>query len=137
MSESLGVFDIGDGFIDFGEYRFGYEDDVILLEYTGLKDNTKWRDLAKEEKIYWLLDGNMPGDWRGKEIYEGDILKTNDHIDYVEWKDEFSGFKYHNDKSRMTMVDWFEHGQYSGVEIVGNIYENPKLLPELLKVNYE
>jgi uncharacterized phage protein (TIGR01671 family) len=75
-----------------------------------------WREYT------WLKDKN------GKEIYEWDILKTNEHIDYVVWRDDLCWFSYKNDNSRMNLSDWIEHWQYSWTEIIWNIYENPELL---------
>ena len=74
-------------------------DRLVLMQFTGLKDK------------------------KGKEIYEGDILKVGRYQTTVQW-------------------DKFEHeyGYFEGVglriddynnkssEIIGNIYENPELL---------
>jgi hypothetical protein len=44
-------------------------------QFTGLYDATKWEDLSEEERNRWTIDGNMPSEWKGREIYEGDILE--------------------------------------------------------------
>lgn len=84
-----------------GHWKRGWKEDIVLLQYTGLHDKN------------------------GKEIYEGDIMKMEGGIcpvivvwDYDRWvwktkegelAESFSGF----------------HDEY---EVIGNIYENPKLL---------
>lgn len=50
-------------------------DEVIILQFTGLKDNTKWEELTEKERAEWVqIEGNFPSDWKGREIYEGDLL---------------------------------------------------------------
>ena len=72
--------------------------DVILMQYTGLKDKN------------------------GKEIYEGDVVKTSLGIGkvcmrlgcwFIEMQKELGYF--HTDE----------------IEVIGNIYENPELLKEV------
>ena len=86
-------------------YNYGVSpevDEYALMQYTGLKDNN------------------------GKEIYEGDIVKHKDQfgniaIGKVVWKaPEFLlDFEKQN--------RWSAEEEDTGVEVMGNIYENPDL----------
>lgn len=99
---------------------FEDDDDWVLMQYTGLKDKN------------------------GKEIYEGDIVKTHDQNNVIKY--EYGSFLVkglHADEYERTysvlyhyLVDAtipdMPHSRFDGVtttlEVIGNIYENPKLL---------
>lgn len=73
------------------------QEDFILMQYTGLKDKS------------------------GKEIYEGDIIKTEGGaLGVVKWR--HFGFE----QDMINTLGWWVI-QEDG-EIIGNIYENPELL---------
>ena len=80
--------------------------DAKLRQYTGLKDRN------------------------GKEIYEGDILGTdNQEPLHVEFSDKHAGFVFVDEfdkygTTKYSAKDIF----YESFEVIGNIYENPELL---------
>jgi len=80
------------------------ENQVILMQYTGLKDKN------------------------GKEIYEGDIFSIEDcedytmeYVDYVEFKDGMFQSHYEQNPIHAEIYN-------NEITIIGNIYSNPKLL---------
>ena len=93
--------------IDGSLTKFYIEDIKTIGQYTGLKDKN------------------------GKEIYEGDIVKSSIHdkLWVVEYRTdtEYVGFvlKEIGEDYISTFTSWRD------VEVIGNIYENP----ELLKIN--
>ncbi len=108
----------------------------IKLQFVELPDqrivDAKWMDA---EFVRNAVSGNpLPEGWavrqftglldkNGKEIYEGDILKGNGDFDktaIVEW--EGGGFHGVGGYKHMG------HNFFKDLEIIGNIYENPKLL---------
>ena len=50
-------------------------DPETVGQWTGMYDNTKWDDLTEEEREDFTRAGNFPSEWKGKKIFEGDIIK--------------------------------------------------------------
>ena len=78
-----------------------------------------------------LLDGTWEymqftglKDKNGKEVFEGDVVKTaTGEIAQVSWDDFFVGF------TLKTISKWNPKSVWNDqVEIIGNVYENPELI---------
>ena len=84
-----------------------YFEDIELMQYTGLKDKN------------------------GKEIYEGDIVKlrANHGIGVVKYYDEWGAFVVEYIKLKKIAVLGMNYYE-EDIEVIGNIYENPKLIRE-------
>lgn len=78
------------------------DDDCVLMQFTGVKDTN------------------------GKEIYEGDIVKTDVGLCEIEWVG--CGLILHTIPRELSrsIFSIAHHGR----QIIGNIYENPELLQE-------
>ena len=123
-------------------------------QFTGLYDNTKWEELTVDEQAEFLYpkDGGKHSkeEWKGKPIFEGDIIKASftvaGHengcyaIGYIVYEED--GFKVrvtmsHNaskhaeytskNQSSYYIVHNFLERNYS-IKIIGNRHDNPELL---------
>jgi len=80
-------------------------EDVILMQYTGLKDKN------------------------GKEIYEGDILKWGNTVSFVVWCLDSWRFNSYMEQGTSNLYDYVNTTTKKEIaEVIGNIYENPELL---------
>lgn len=95
---NIGRIDIADGSCKptiFGDIFYDYWNDVELMQYTGLKDKN------------------------GVEIYEGDIVETEDY---------HLGDKLVVKGRKQVIADIRFCGKLIPCVVIGNIYENPELL---------
>ena len=67
-------------------------------QYTGLNDNTDWDELTQEERDCFEKQGITEGEWAGRDIYEGDIVKVyyfggsvGENLGFVETYEELTG----------------------------------------------
>ena len=100
------LVDLNGGIIE-RKYNNSEEDEVILMQYTGLKDNI------------------------GKEIYEGDIISFGDNkaVVFYEHAKFKAKYRYYNNcycYDALSDVLYFKK-----VEVIGNIYENKELIDEV------
>jgi len=104
-----------------GDYLW---DKGILIQYVGLKDNTKWEELTKEEQKKWLINKTKE-EWTGKEIYEGDLVKYYGKIyKIVFYRGCFCLESKHGYKPLIDIT--------GEIKVIGNIFENFTLLKEEL-----
>lgn len=103
-------------------------EDIILMQSTGLHDSTKFEDLSEEEQEEWLESGKTADEWQGREIFEGDILTSQDGTDglisrFIVKRDEFyTGFTPMNREGygfNRTMC-----------EVIGDVCQQPQLLDD-------
>jgi len=100
---------------EWSDYEVG--DDIILQQFTGLKDKN------------------------GKEIYDGDIItfteidedscmgKEDTYTGKVEWIDEISQWRFIYPSGQRTELHFIvQLPTIRSCEVIGNIYENPELL---------
>ena len=78
--------------------------DIHLMQSTGLKDKN------------------------GKEIFEGDILKSNKYITSVFYEKGAYCVKFRRNANAMVTMNAISFIEKFKTRIVGNIYENPELL---------
>ncbi len=85
---------------------------LVLQQYTGLKDK------------------------EGKEVYEGDIVRSHNvfapttHIFEVFWREKFAGFflkEMGKQDEQNTWVELMHGGNVTDLEVIGNIYEDGEM----------
>lgn len=89
-----------------GSSTFYKTEDVVLMQYTGLKDKN------------------------GDDIYDQYLLSHNGNVFKVMWSDDFSGWcyvYYLGDCRERPITKMF----LEECELIGNIYLNPELLKEV------
>lgn len=102
-------------------------------QYTGLKDNTTWGKLTKEEQLEWLKNHSVE-EWNGKKIFEGDIVDVLYDANYAGVAAERIGkfeVVFDRDCFMKRKIDGFGlfHFIASDVHtVIGNIHDNPELL---------
>ena len=112
---------------DLSALNFWVVDPATVGQFTGLYDATKWEALSESEQEEWL-ETHTADEWKGRKIFEGDIVKIK-HIDkfgVVEWQTLEARYLV------FTGGDWFTMDEWT-YEVIGNIHDNP----EMLEVNNE
>jgi len=101
-------------------------------QFTGVHDSTTWSELTEDERLSWNLSGNLPSQWKGKEIYEGDIVKIYENIFVVYYEPLLASVRLFRDLPQGTTGFSLSSGKnfvpYVSVKIIGNIHENKELL---------
>ena len=98
---------------------------MIIEDFQQIGD---WRDMAQ----YLENCGQFIGlkDKTGKDIYEGDVIKTiNENFGVIVKKGHCFEVTVGETQSSLYYADWIEQS-----EILGNIFDNPNLISELLKI---
>lgn len=97
--------------------------------------NAKWVSLPDFEDVKVMQFTGLK-DLKGKEIYEGDIVKV--HEDYLDdtnlEADKIGVVEFDLDEIAYTFAGFFQAALYNEkihFEIIGNIFENPELLDKV------
>jgi len=111
----------GDNFI-YGDYNYNVVNAYSKIIGHAIKQNTVYPIEVHSSSV-----GQFMGlkDKNGKEIYEGDILETEDSsFGYVVWDDAAFAIKSPGSEA----IDWEHSSFYEKSRVIGNIHENPELL---------
>jgi len=131
-----------DGKVDYYNLQNGSGfDEYVLEQFTGLHDATKWEDLTDAERDEWIKAGHKKEDWKGRRIFDGDIVGFTAENEL--WEPQYyEGTVYFCDGTF-----WVDCGKDSddcdvlfsighaklcdeSLQIIGNIHNNPEELVE-------
>ena len=126
--------------IDFKDWRVYYEayglrsywnKNVVLMQSTGLHDNTKFDDLSEEDQKEWLDSGKTADEWQGREIFEGNIVEiiydgklftgvVVYDLGETDFKATNGNEEYGNNFQYLTVGE--------SIKVIGNVHQHPELL---------
>jgi hypothetical protein len=103
-----------------------------LMQFTGLHDKTKWEELSKKEQEDWVAGGETRETWKGREIWEGDIIQYSCKTipDKISFEVIFNNGEFCQTRktdNRYYPDIWYD---WEEVEVIGNPYENSELLSQ-------
>ena len=113
------------------DHSAGYWDRVIASD-VGLINDTLNAIITREQ--YEIMQYTGLKNKNGKEIYEGDIvqIKIREHIfiGVIQYKEQYAQFVI--TKTNTVAHEYEALGDYitDWLEVIGNIYENPKILED-------
>lgn len=93
-------------------------------QLTELHDNTQWVELTEEEKKFYENGDITKDNWKGKKIYEGDIVEFRsvfhdyDDVGVVKWSE--NGFYIVGDRDKDVLLHPYNT---KFMKVIGNIYE--------------
>ncbi len=130
-SNGMAFLDVDPHGVDIsGKVRIYPVDSLELVWSTGRHDSTTWDELTEDERAGWTRAGNMPSEWKGKEIYEFDVVEASIYGDEtpqvltVEYRETCFVIDYEDSDSDCVPV-----GSFVGrLKIIGNQFEHPELL---------
>ena len=102
----------------FGNLEINYK-----TKQACISDNGFWRRPVRFDTV-----GQFTGltDSTGKEIYEGDIIKTQkSEIGIIVWENDLCGFRARLADNSFYILTVFFASMFS---VIGNIHDNPELL---------
>ena len=109
--------------------RQQYFHDVLSLE----KDKiVQWRTLEKRisNNVIWLQHTGYK-DKNGKLIVEGDIVKHKKGTELIDWDSlTFNLMITYTANYNKKCEDWLDKKVFEGIEVIGNIFQNPELLTQ-------
>lgn len=112
------------------------DSDWTVEQFTGIYDSTTWKELTEQEREEWVQWGNMPSEWKGKMIFEGDIVsyRSGETVD-VQYKEKEVSRVYGQGDVGIDRFVGFEFSGYYGdtqdIKVIGNIHQNPELLENI------
>ena len=123
-----------DGVIKTENNDFYQFEDIILMQSTGLHDNTDFKDLSEKEQVEWVKSGKSADEWQGREVFEGDIVKiiydSEPFTGVVVYDLGEADFKATNNRE-----DYGNNFQYltvgESIKVIGDIYQNLELLEDV------
>jgi hypothetical protein len=101
------------------EFRAWDEDEKIMVKWDELRDTQLFNDGFDNEHCALMQYTGFKA--KRKNIYEGDIIDIFGLVGVVTWAD--NAFRFNQDGAGI------ETWSPDHIKIIGNIYENPELIP--------
>lgn len=104
----------------------------IILSHNDGGSYYELPDVFKREHLEVMQFTGLK-DKNGKEIYEGDVLRVESHggveIVEVKYEERYAGFNFFQGDEVCPLTDYTDMMGFDlNANIIGNIYENPKLM---------
>ena len=103
-----------------------YSENYIVMQSTELYDATQFHDLTLEDQESWFASGKAKEDWKGIEIFSGDILKSPgmSKPEIIEMDNDMQMWTFQRNQDESIY-------EKDKLLVIGNIHKNPELLEKI------